>query len=110
MVKRFSNLTSGELDNVETYINIADMETNVTNLTTGQIAITMLNRISVAKGITREQLAERLGVSRQTVAARFRKRDMSLDDYLSTARAAGIDPVKALSAASGMRKTAGEVA
>ena len=106
MVRRFSNLMRGELDNVETYINIADMETNVTAMTTGQIAITMLNRLSVAKGITRELLAKTLNVTRQTITKRFHNRSMSLDDYLTTSAAIGIDPIQTLAKAAQIKNTA----
>ena len=96
----------GELDNVETYINITDVETNITAMTTGQIAITMLNRLSVAKGITRESLAKTLNVSRQTITKRFRNRSMSLDDYINTSAAIGIDPIQTLEKATQIKNTA----
>ena len=93
MVERVSNLTSAELDKLVAIATIKDMVVeNKTMLTTGQIAIECLNRMSAAKGMTREALANKLGVARQTVAARFSKRSMTLDDFIDTAYAVGADP------------------
>lgn len=61
-------------------------------MTVGQIAVAILDRLAAAKGVGREALANRLGVTRQTVTSRFRNRSMTLDDYVGTCDALGADP------------------
>lgn len=96
MERNISKEKSRQLDEVERYVTILSMETNVTTMTVAQTAIEMLDRLSAAKGTGRAQLAERLGVSRQTVTSRFRNKGMSLEDFVNTAKALDADPAKVL--------------
>jgi AraC-like DNA-binding protein len=96
MERNISKEKSRQLDEVERYVTILSMETNATTMTVAQTAIEMLDRLSAAKGTGRAQLAERLGVSRQTVTSRFRNKGMSLEDFVNTAKALDADPAKVL--------------
>ena len=107
MVERVSNLTAVSLDKMVATATIKDMMVeNTTTLTAGQIAIEYLARTTAAKGMTREALASKLGVARQTVTARFRKRDMSIDDFIDTAQAIGTDPAQVIADAMQIKNTA----
>lgn len=90
---------SRQLDKAVNLLTIEDMEGRFTTCGVGEIAIAMLDRFCSGKGVTREALARRLGVSRQTVTSRFRVRSMTLQDFLDTCAALDVDASAVLSRA-----------
>ena len=92
-----NNLTARLFDKVLEHANVSDMLENTNERpTAGQIAIEYLNRTAAAKNITREALAHKLGIARQTVTARFVKHSMTIDDFINTAQALDTDPAKVI--------------
>ncbi|GGI14684.1 hypothetical protein GCM10007377_12150 [Galliscardovia ingluviei] len=73
-----------QLDKVVTFVTISGMETNITN-SVMQFAVEYLNRCAKAQGVTRQQIADHTGFSRQSVNAWFRKHRMTLDQFITVA-------------------------
>lgn len=95
----------GDIDKLLDMANIKDM-LDITNdrVTAGGIAIRIIEKTAAMKGVTQESLAGKLGVARQTVAARFSKRSMTLDDFIATAGAVGADPARVIAEAMRIKK------
>lgn len=94
-----------EIDKMLDVSNIKDMLDTANTMTSGQIAVEFLRRRAAAKDVTLETMAERLGITRQTVAARWARRAMSLDDYIDTCKALDVDPADTLAAAIKVKAT-----
>lgn len=95
MLKPSNTPKSCDVDKLLEHSNIEDM-LETTNASVAQIAIEYLDRMTSAKGITREALAKQLGIARQTLASRFNKRSMSLEDFCTTAQAIDLNPAEIL--------------
>lgn len=93
------------LDKALAVANIETMKTLATtnNMTEVQIAITYLELTANTHAVTRQALAARLGVTRQTVSARFDRKAMELDDFIATADALGLTPSDVLATARTIR-------
>lgn len=96
---------AARVDKMLKHSNIEDM-LETTNASAAQIAIEYLDRMTAAKGITKETLAKRTGVTRQTIAARFNKRSMDLECFVATADAININPGEILSRAIRLKQDA----
>ena len=108
MAESYDTPLSCDIDTVIESIIIAGMETKELsiNRTAGQTAVELLRIHANAAKITNVELAERLGVNRVTVAYRFNKGIMSLDDYVDTANAIGADPLETLARAIRLHESA----
>lgn len=73
-----------QLDKMVTNVTINNMETNVTS-SVMQFAVDYLNRCAKAQGVTRQQIANHTGFSRQSVNAWFSKQRMTLDQFIAVA-------------------------
>lgn len=93
MLKSSNTPYDAMIDKMLDMANIKTMlETANTKMTAGQIAIRIIEKTAAMKGLTQASLASKLGITRQTVAARFSKRSMTLDDFIDTAYAVDADP------------------
>ena len=97
MLKSSNTPCDAMIDKMLEVANMKDMlETANTKMTAGQIAIRIIEKTAAMKGLTQEALANKLGIARQTVAARFSKRSMTLDDFIDTAYAIGTNPAQVI--------------
>lgn len=87
-----------KLDKMLDISNIMDM-LETANTTAGEVAIRYLEALAKASDATQEALANRLGVCRQTIAKRFKDRQMDIDFYVALANAVGVDPADTLAKA-----------
>ena len=94
MLVRSNTPVDSEIDKTLEMANIKDMLDTANEKTTGM------------KGLTQDALASKLGIVRQTVAARFRKQEMMLDDFIDTAQAIGTDPAQVIADAMQIKNTA----
>ena len=72
---------------------------NIASVTSS--AVKSLRAKALLDEVPKTQIAEDLGVTRQTVARRLKANDMMLSDFISTAEAIGADPVDVLAEAIG---------
>lgn len=72
---------------------------NIASVTSS--AVKSLRAKALLDEVPKTQIAEDLGVTRQTVARRLKSNDMMLSDFISTAEAIGADPVDVLAEAIG---------
>ncbi|WP_172147200.1 hypothetical protein [Bifidobacterium panos] len=72
---------------------------NIASVTSS--AVKSLRAKALLDEVPKTQIAEDLGVTRQTVARRLKANDMMLSDFISTAEAVGADPVDVLAEAIG---------
>lgn len=78
---------------------------NVENsIITASAAIDKLRRESRAAEITETRLAPQLGMTRQTLANRYKAGDMKLSEFISAAHIIGISPIAILQTALADRK------
>lgn len=107
MLVRSNTPVDSEIDKTLEMANIKDMlDTANENMTVGNIAIRIIEKTAGMKGLTQDALASKLGIVRQTVAARFRKQEMMLDDFIDTAQAIGTDPAQVIADAMQIKNTA----
>lgn len=67
--------------------------------TTAASAVKSLRIKALLDEVPKNKIARELGVSRPTVAKRFKGDDMKLSEFIQTARILGADPVQVLDAA-----------
>lgn len=70
---------------------------NISSVTSS--AVKSLRVKALLDKVPKTQIADALGVTRQTVARRLESDDMMLSDFISTAEAIGADPVAVLAKA-----------
>ena len=107
MLVRSNTPYDSRIDKTLEKSNIKDMlDTADASMTVGNIAIRIIEKTAGMKGLTQDALASRLGIVRQTVASRFRKQEMMLDDFIDTAQAIGADPSQVIADAMSIKAEA----
>ena len=69
------------------------------SITAAATAIDKLRRAALAEKITETSLAPKLGMTRQTLAIRYKKGDMKLSEFIAAAHIIGTNPINLLTSA-----------
>ncbi|MFC2626315.1 MAG: hypothetical protein ACFNZJ_04175 [Parascardovia denticolens] len=69
------------------------------SITVTATAIDKLRREALAAEITETNLAPKLGMTRQTLASKYKKGDMKLSEFIAAAHLIGTNPINILTSA-----------